>query len=82
MPMPRKMSGSAISRIDELIVAISIPSVVFESATHLYSTCPRAAAAGSAAAPSWRFLLILPTSRSPLAPGGLRTPRLRQQNLT
>ena len=35
MRMPRKMSGSAISRIDELIVAISIPSVVFESATHL-----------------------------------------------
>ena len=29
------MSGSAISRIDELIVAISIPSVVFESTTHL-----------------------------------------------
>ena len=33
--MPRKMSGSAISRIDELIVAISIPSVVFDNATHL-----------------------------------------------
>ncbi len=30
------MSGSAISTIDELIVAISIPMVVFESATHLY----------------------------------------------
>ena len=33
--MPRKMSGSAISVMEELIVAISIPSVVFESATHL-----------------------------------------------
>ena len=36
--MPRKMSGSAISRIDPLIVAISMPSVVFDSATHLYSS--------------------------------------------
>ena len=35
IPIPRKMSGSAISMIDELIVAIRIPSVVFESATHL-----------------------------------------------
>ena len=34
--MPRKMSGSAISRIDELIIATSIPSVVFDNATHLY----------------------------------------------
>ena len=33
--MPRKMSGSAISTIDELIVAIRIPMVVFDSATHL-----------------------------------------------
>jgi hypothetical protein len=33
--IPRKMFGSAISRMDALIVAISIPSVVFESATHL-----------------------------------------------
>ncbi len=38
--MPRKMSGSAISRIDELIIATSIPSVVFDNATHLYSTPP------------------------------------------
>src|SRR4051794_17428816 len=38
--MPRKMSGSAIRRIDALIVAISIPSVVFESAIHLYSSRP------------------------------------------
>ena len=29
------MSGSAISTIDELIVAMSMPIVVFESATHL-----------------------------------------------
>jgi hypothetical protein len=29
------MSGSAIKVMDELIVAISIPSVVFESAIHL-----------------------------------------------
>ena len=35
MPIPRKMSGSAISMIDALIVAISTPSVVFDSATHL-----------------------------------------------
>ena len=35
MPMPRKMSGSAISTIEELIVAISMPRVVFDSATHL-----------------------------------------------
>ena len=33
--MPRKMSGSAISTIEELIVVISIPIVVFESAIHL-----------------------------------------------
>ena len=35
MPMPRKMSGSAMSTIEELIVAISTPSVVFDSAIHL-----------------------------------------------
>ena len=35
MRMPRKMSGSAIRRIDASIVAIRIPSIVFESATHL-----------------------------------------------
>ena len=29
------MSGSAIRTIEELIVAISMPIVVFESATHL-----------------------------------------------
>jgi hypothetical protein len=29
------MSGSAISRIDALIVATSIPSVVLDNATHL-----------------------------------------------
>ena len=29
------MSGSAIRTIDELIVAISMPIVVFESAIHL-----------------------------------------------
>ena len=34
-PMPRKMSGSAISMIEALIVAISTPSVVFDSAIHL-----------------------------------------------
>ena len=33
--MPRKMSGSAISTIDELIVVISIAIVVLESAIHL-----------------------------------------------
>jgi hypothetical protein len=35
-PMPRKMSGSAISKREELTVAISTPSVVLDSATHLY----------------------------------------------
>ena len=34
-PMPRKMSGSAISMMEALMVAISMPSVVFDSATHL-----------------------------------------------
>jgi hypothetical protein len=33
--MPRKMSGSAMSRIDMLIVTISTPSVVLVSAIHL-----------------------------------------------
>jgi hypothetical protein len=32
---PLKMSGSAINKIDELIVAITTPSVVFDNATHL-----------------------------------------------
>jgi hypothetical protein len=35
MWMPRKMSGSAISRIEELIVAIRTPSVVLDRTTHL-----------------------------------------------
>ncbi len=35
-PMPRKMSGSAISMMEELTVAISMPSVVLDSAIHLY----------------------------------------------
>ena len=34
-PMPRKMSGRAISRMDELMVAISTPSVVLDRAIHL-----------------------------------------------
>ena len=34
------MSGSAIRRIDELIIATSIPRVVLESAIHLYSSLP------------------------------------------
>ena len=33
--MPRKMSGSAISRIEALTVAIRTPSVVFDNAIHL-----------------------------------------------
>jgi hypothetical protein len=33
--MPRKIAGSEISTIEELIVATSIPSVVFDNATHL-----------------------------------------------
>ncbi len=35
MPMPRKMSGSAMRTIEELIVAISRPNVVLDSAIHL-----------------------------------------------
>ena len=35
MPIPRKMSGRAISRIDPLIVAMSVPNVVLDNATHL-----------------------------------------------
>jgi hypothetical protein len=34
-PIPRKTSGSAISTMDWLIVAISMPSVVLDSAIHL-----------------------------------------------
>ncbi len=34
-PMPWKMSGSEISTIDELIVTISTPRVVFDNAIHL-----------------------------------------------
>ena len=33
--MPRKMSGSAMRRIDALMVAIKTPMVVLESAIHL-----------------------------------------------
>ena len=43
IPIPRKMSGSAINTIDVSIVAIRTPSVVFDSAIHLYpswSGCP------------------------------------------
>jgi hypothetical protein len=34
-PIPRKMSGSAISMIDAFTVAISTPSVVLDKAIHL-----------------------------------------------
>jgi len=34
--MPLKMAGSAMITIEELIVMISTPSVVLDSATHLY----------------------------------------------
>jgi hypothetical protein len=36
IPMPRKMSGRAISRIDMFTVAINTPSVVLDRTTHLY----------------------------------------------
>src|SRR5580693_3960500 len=42
-PIPRKMSGSAISMMDELTVAISMPIVVLDKAIHLYrgpTACP------------------------------------------
>ena len=34
-PMPWKTSGSAISTIDWLMVAINVPSVALDSAIHL-----------------------------------------------
>jgi hypothetical protein len=34
------MSGIAISVIDASIVASNVPSVVFDSATHLYPSAP------------------------------------------
>ena len=34
-PMPRKIAGRLIRTIEELIVTMSMPSVVFDSATHL-----------------------------------------------
>ncbi len=33
--MPRKIAGSEMSTIDELTVAMSMPIVVLDSATHL-----------------------------------------------
>jgi hypothetical protein len=33
--MPRKMAGSEMITIEELMVATSIPRVVFDRATHL-----------------------------------------------
>ena len=33
--MPRKMAGSAISRLEALIMAMSTPKVVHESTIHL-----------------------------------------------
>src|SRR6266571_1572774 len=38
--MPRKMAGIAMITIEASIVAIVIPSVVFDSAIHLYRSCP------------------------------------------
>jgi len=35
MPTPLKMSGSEISRIEALIIAIKDPSILFESASPL-----------------------------------------------
>ena len=35
MPIPRKMTGRAISVMDASIVAMSMPSVDTKSATHL-----------------------------------------------
>jgi hypothetical protein len=36
MPMPRKIAGSEIRTMEEFIVAMSTPSVVLDSASHLY----------------------------------------------
>src|SRR5579875_3261494 len=46
MRMPRKMSGRAIRMIDELMVAIRIPRVVFDKAIHLYPPPWASGAAG------------------------------------
>jgi hypothetical protein len=35
MPMPRKIAGRLISTIEALIVAMRVPSLVFDRATHL-----------------------------------------------
>ena len=35
MPIPRKIAGSEIRMIDELMVAMKTPSVVFVRAIHL-----------------------------------------------
>lgn len=45
--MPRKMSGSAMSMIDALIVAIRTPSVVLDSTIHL--SCGRDVSAAARA---------------------------------
>src|SRR3954451_19915464 len=36
MPIPRKIAGRLMITIEALIVAMSTPRVVFDSATHLY----------------------------------------------
>ncbi len=59
-PIPRKMSGSAISSTEALTLAISTPSVVFDNAIHLYpgpgADC-RAAAVRDAISQSFQVLL-------------------------
>ena len=46
--MPRKMFGRAIRMIDELMVAIRVPRVVFERAIHLYRSGRASARFGDA----------------------------------
>ena len=56
--MPRKIAGSEMITIEELIVAISIPRVVLDSATHLYRS-------PTATGPSVRPAGIQSSSRAP-----------------
>src|SRR5215469_271964 len=50
--MPRKIAGIAMITIDPSIVAISIVSVVFDSATHLYRSDTWPARSGSDITPT------------------------------
>ena len=69
--MPRKMSGSAMSTMEASIVAISMPSVVMNSAVHL---CRSLAADEPGTRPAEGDAAVMattsvrPTGRVPVAP--------------